>query len=154
MKTAVKFLLLLIIVVSISACKKIQSNIMIKGKWDVQNVKTDFVQMDNAMEFFLPGYESNNPNCQYYVDFKEDETVTGTFIKDNVTMQIDSGVWHLDEFNVLYVKLGKYIDGTYDVDRLKDKKYTLTTDENKLVILASQPPEITEVVIDIERLKD
>jgi hypothetical protein len=153
MKHFLKAVFVISATVFFSTCKPIQERVMIKGKWRVHRVNTDFVQMDNVMEFFLPGYESNSDCCTYMVDFKDDETVTGTFTKNNVVMQIDSGVWHLDKFNVLYIKLGKYIDGTYDVDRQKQRKYTLYTDKNNLVILPSQPAEITEVTINIERLK-
>jgi hypothetical protein len=154
MKCYFKSFIITLVTFSLFGCKKIQNNIIIKGEWLVHRVNTDFVNLDNAMEFFLPGYFSDSSCCTYIVDFKEDETVTGTFTKNNVVVQIDSGFWHLDKFNVLYVKLGKYIDGTYDVERHRHKKYTLHTTENKLEILASQPPEITEVTINIERLKD
>jgi hypothetical protein len=145
--------LFLLMMVLFAACKPVQNRIIIKGKWLVHRVHTDFVQMDNAMEFFLPGYQSNHSCCTYMVDFKDDETVTGTYTKDNMVVQIDSGVWHLDKFNVLYVKLGKYIDGTYDIERHKNRRYTLYTEKNNLVILPTQPAEITKVTIDIERLK-
>ena len=154
MKNILRVILLCIVVVSFSTCKKIQEKVMIKGEWHVHRVNTDILTLDNAMDFFLTGYQSNSECCTYIVDFKKDETVTGTFTKDNVVVQVDSGVWHLDKFNVLYVKLGKYIDGTYDVDRQKHKKYTLYTKENINPVPAISNNEFAEVTIDIERLKD
>lgn len=146
-------LFLLSVLITWMACKPVQERVILNGKWKVHRVNTNFVMVDNAMEVFLPGYISDHTCCSYIVDFKEDETVTGTYTKDHSVVQIDSGVWHLDKFNILYIKLGRYIDGTYVIDRHKNRKYTLTTNENKLIILPTQPPEITQVTINIERLR-
>jgi hypothetical protein len=136
-----------------SSCKKIQNNVLIKGKWNVERVKSDFLTLENSMDLLIPGYVSNNECCRYIVDFKDDQTVTGTFYKDNQVMQIDSGEWKLDEFNLLYIQLGKYINGTFDINKDSKRFYKLTTDSNSAQFLPSQVT-VSKVVMDIRRLKD
>lgn len=137
----------------VSSCKKIQNNVLIKGKWNVEKVKSDFLTLENSMDLLIPGYVSNNECCQYIVDFKDDQTVTGTFYKDKQVMQIDSGEWKLDEFNLLYIQLGKYINGTYDINKDSKRFYILTTDSNNAQFLPNQVT-VSKVVMDIRRLKD
>jgi hypothetical protein len=136
-----------------SSCKKIQNNVLIKGKWNVERVKSDFLTLENSMDLLIPGYISNNECCQYIVDFKDDQTVTGTFYKDKQVMQIDSGEWKLDEFNLLYIQLGKYINGSFDINKDSKRFYKLTTDSNSAQFLPSQVT-VSKVVMDIRRLKD
>ncbi len=136
-----------------SACKKIQNRVLIKGKWEVERVKSDFLTVENSMEVLIPGYLSNNECCQYIVDFKDDQTVTGTFYKNNEIAQVDSGVWSLDEYNLLYIQLGKYIDGTYNIEKEDKRFYVLTTDSNSAKLLSSGPT-ISKVTKFIRRLKD
>jgi len=136
-----------------SACKKIQNRVLIKGKWEVERVKSDFLTVDNSMEALISGYVSNDECCQYIVDFKDDETITGTFYKDKQITQVDRGVWNLDKYNLLYIKLGKYIDGTYDVSRESKRYYILTTDSNSAQLLSSAPT-ISKVTQYIRKLKD
>ena len=145
--------IILVFLLFASACKKIQNRVLIKGKWEVEKVKSDFLTVDNSMEVLIPGYVSNNECCQYIVDFKDDETVTGTFYKDKQIAQVDSGVWNLDEYNLLYIKLGKYINGTYDISKESKRYYVLTTDSNSAQFLSSAPT-ISKVSKFIRRLKD
>lgn len=151
-----KYSLVLAFVASLiffSACKKIQNKALIKGKWEVERVKSDFLTVENSMEVLIPGYVSNDECCSYIVDFKDDQTVTGTFFKNNEIAQVDSGVWNLDDFNLLYVKLGKYIYGTYDIKKEGKRFYVLTTDSNNARLL-SREPTISKVTLYIRRLKD
>jgi hypothetical protein len=151
-----RILIIAIIAVTLifaSACEKIQNRVLIKGKWEVERVKSDFLTVENSMEVLIPGYVSNNECCQYIVDFKDDETVTGTFYKDKQIAQVDSGVWSLDEYNLLYIKLGKYINGTYDISKESKRYYILTTDSNSAQFLSSAPT-ISKVSKYIRKLKD
>lgn len=145
--------ILLIAILFVSACKKIQNRVLIKGKWEVERVKSDFLTVDNSMDVLIPGYVSNDECCQYIVDFKDDQTVTGTFYKDKQIAQVDSGVWNLDKYNLLYIKLGKYIDGTYDISKESKRYYILTTDSNSAQFLSSAPT-ISKVSKFIRRLKE
>ncbi len=147
------FPLFVVFILFAPACKKIQNRVLIKGKWEVERVKSDFLTVDNSMDILIPGYVSNNECCQYIVDFKDDATVTGTFYKDKQIAQIDSGVWNLDKYNLLYIKLGKYIDGTYDISKESKRYYILTTDSNSAQFLSSGPV-ISKVTQYIRKLKD
>jgi hypothetical protein len=119
----------------------------------VERVKSDFLNVENSMEVLIPGYLSNNECCQYIVDFEDDQTVTGTFYKNNEIAQVDSGVWSLDEYNLLYIQLGKYVDGTYNIEKEDKRFYVLTTDSNSAKLLSSAPT-ISKVTLFIRRLKD
>jgi hypothetical protein len=149
----ISIVIIVITMLSVSACKKIQNRVLIKGKWEVERVKSDFLTVDNSMEILIPGYVSNDECCQYIVDFKDDETVTGTFYKDKQVAKVDSGVWNLDKYNLLYIKLGKYIDGTYDISKESKRYYILTTDSNSTEFI-SNTPIVSKVTQYIRKLKD
>lgn len=139
---------------SIVSCKKIQENKIIKDTWLVTKVKSEAILLENSMELLLPGYESNSECCKYYVDFFEDGTATGTYYKDNAIVQVDSGFWRLDKFNVQYIQIGKYINAVWDIEKIEKKKYQLTSDNNEAKLIASQPPIVSKTVMDITRLKE
>jgi hypothetical protein len=60
------------------------------------------------------------------------------------------GIWSMDEKNKLYVKLDKYVDALFDVDRQNRKDYQLTSDSN-LVVLGPNTEIILPVTLDIKR---
>lgn len=139
---------------SIVSCKKIQENKIIKDKWLVTKIVSDIFPNENSMERLLRGYESNSECCKYYVDFFDDGTATGTYYKDNAIVQVDSGFWRLDEFNVQFIQIGKYIDAVWDIEKIEKKKYQLSADDNKSLLFPNNPPVVSKTVMDITRLKD
>ncbi len=149
MRNNILFVLIIVGIAAVPSCKKVQENKIIKGEWEAERVETDFLTVDNAMTFLLPGYEKG-PCCKYIINFKDDETCTGTFTKDGVVMQVDDGEWYLTKFNQVYVKLGAYIDGVYDIDRQNRKFYILSTNNNATVFVGN--PINAKVTMDIRRI--
>lgn len=141
-----------------SACKKIQENKIIKDKWLVTKVYSSVFNQGNlegnSMETLLPDYQSNSECCKYYVDFFEDGSVTGTYYKDNAVVQVDSGSWKLNKYNEKYIQLGKYINGTFDIDKVEKLKYQLTSNaDSNIVVILGQTLK-SKVIMDITRIKD
>lgn len=119
------------ITVSLSSCVKLQNKVLIKGTWELVYYKLDTVDR-NYMEVILPGYTEPGNNPKYMIDFKDDGLVTGNYyVQDTLNYSVD-GTWSLDEKNMLQIKLDKYVDGLFEIDRQNRKNYVLTTDVNTI----------------------
>lgn len=146
-----RYIIILFSILIFLSCKKIQERKIISGKFLVENVHSDAVNADNAMDFLIPGYISDSNCCKYYVDFFDDETATGTFYKYDVIMQIDSGFWNLKKFNRMHIQLGRFINGNYKIDRKGRKKIDLISSDNEAIFITNQPPIISNVTMKIKR---
>lgn len=119
------------ITLSLSSCVKLQNKVLIKGTWELVYYKLDTVDR-NYMEVILPGYNVEGNNPKYLIDFKDDGLVTGNYyVQDTLNYSVD-GTWSLDEKSMLQIKLDKYVDGLYEIDRQNRKTYVLNTDVNTI----------------------
>ena len=142
---------LVFITVSHSSCVKLQNKVLIKGTWELVFYSLDYKNDTTGINFMqtLPGYTQSADCCRYMIDFKDDGLVTGNYyVLDTLNYSVD-GTWSLDEKSMLQIKLDKYVDGLYEIDRQNRKNYVLTTDENTLTIGGN--PLVLPVKLDIKR---
>ncbi len=138
------FILLFFIVLMFPCCKKIQEKKIINGTWEVEKVELNHADY-NVMETFLAGYKSNSECCSYIVDFRDDGTCSGTYVRNDDTVYSVEGEWNLKEFNLVYVKLDRYVDADLDVNRHSKTYYTLETESNKVAALNITAPAKLEI---------
>ncbi len=126
------------------SCEPLQEDLVIDGTWEVVKVELNN-QPQNVMEIFLQDYKSFAACCKYMVDFRDDFTCSGTYIKNDSVIYTVEGVWELRKFNLIYVKLDKYVDALLDVDRHSDKYYSLQSDQNTVQVLGNVLPVKLEI---------
>ena len=136
--------LILLFTVSLISCKKIQEKKILNGTWEVVKVELDYGDA-NAMEIFLDGYKSNSECCQYIVDFRDDNTCSGTYYRDDSLIYSVEGEWALKKFNLVFVNLDKYVNADLDVDRHSKTYYTLDTEENNVSLINQVLPTKLEI---------
>lgn len=142
------YLLALLLITFFASCKKIQENKIINGTWEVMKVELNHTD-PNAMEVFLPGYVSNSTCCHYIVDFKDDNTCSGTYYRNDSIVYTKTGEWHMVEFNLVYVKLDEYVDANLDVNRHSKTYYSLSSETNKVAIFGGNE---TPTKLEIKRV--
>jgi len=136
------------ILISFNSCKKVQEDKILSGTWEV--VKVELGESDfNVMETFLRPYKSNHVCCKYIVDFRDDNTCSGTYYRDDSLIYTVEGEWELKEFNLVYVNLDKYVFADLDVNRHSKTYYTLDTDSNTVKALNN---EVLATTLEIKRL--
>ncbi|MDZ4844990.1 MAG: hypothetical protein SH857_05505 [Chitinophagales bacterium] len=139
------FFFLIFLTACFSSCEKIQENKIIKGTWEVTKVELNHNDF-NAMEVFLNDYVSNSTCCQYIVDFKDDNTCTGTYTRNDSIIYSVTGEWEMRDFNLVYVNLDSYVNAELDVNRHSKKYYTLESETNKVAIFGgSETPAKLEI---------
>lgn len=135
---------LLFISILFFSCKKIQEKRIINGTWKVANVELNHANI-NVMEVFLDGYKSNSKCCSYIVDFRDDNTCTGTYYRNDSLVYTVKGEWVLKKFNLIYVNLDSYVNADLAVDRHSRNYYTLETEENMVAALGQVLPTKLEI---------
>ena len=133
------FILFVIFIAALSSCKKIQENKIINGKWQVIKVELNG-DSANAMEVFLQGYKTNAVCCRYIVNFRDDNTCSATYYRNDSIIYSVEGEWELKKFNLVYVKLDRYVNALLDIDRHSRTYYTLHSDENEVEALNQTVP--------------
>ncbi len=131
-----------------SSCEKIQENKIINGTWEVTKVELNNGDA-NAMEVFLNNYVSNSSCCKYIVDFKDDNTCSGTYTRDDSLIYTVTGEWEMRDFNLVYVNLDRYVNAELDVNRHSKKYYTLESETNKVAIFGGNE---TPTKLEIKRI--
>lgn len=140
--------ILIVLSVAFSSCEKIQENKIISGTWEVTKVELNNGDA-NAMEVFLNDYVSNSSCCKYIVDFKDDNTCTGTYTRNDSTIYSITGEWEMRDFNLVYVNLDMYVNAELDVNRHSKKYYTLESATNKVAIFGGNE---TPTKLEIKRI--
>jgi hypothetical protein len=115
------------------SCQKIQERKIINGKWEVIKVELNHTD-DNVMEIFLQDYVSNSTCCHYMVDFRDDNTCSSTYYRNDSLIYTVEGEWKMVDFNLVYVNLDQYVNAELDVDRHSKTYYTLSSETNKVAV--------------------
>ena len=136
MKRLIGFVFLSGCFAGLSSCVKIQENKILNGTWEVMKVELNHTDA-NAMEVFLHNYISNAQCCHYIVDFRDDNTCSGTYYSNDTIVYTVEGEWHMVEFNLVYVNLDKYVNAELDVNRHSKTYYTLNSEINKIAIFSN-----------------
>lgn len=139
---------LIIVCCALFSCEKIQEKKIINGTWEVTKVEMNHGDA-NAMEVFLRNYVSNSSCCQYIVDFKDDNTCSGTYYHNDTVVYSVNGEWEMRDFNLVYVNLDLYVNTDLIVNRHSKTYYTLESDTNHVAIFGGNK---TPTALKIKRL--
>lgn len=136
-----------------TSCKKIQEDFIVKGLWRLQGAYIDTFST-NQMNVFLPLYANGNKCCEYKVDFQNDDVVFGYYSTYDTFNYVVIGNWELLKYNQIYIKLDKYVDGVFDIDKVGNKRYDMISEENHIKLFDGISPELdtTYTRLEVERL--
>ncbi len=131
-----------------TSCEKIQERKIINGTWEVIKVELNHTDA-NAMELFLQDYVSNAECCHYMVDFRDDNTCSSTYYRNDSLIYTKEGEWHMVDFNLVYVNLDEYVNAELDVNRHSKTYYTLSSEINKVAVFGGRE---TPTRLEIKRV--
>lgn len=141
-------LLLACCILFFTSCKKIQEKKIINGTWEVMKVELNHTD-ENAMEVFLSDYISNSTCCHYIVDFRDGDSCTSTYYRNDSLIYTVTGEWHMVKFNRVYVNLDVYVNAELEVNRHSKTYYTLSSEKNKVAIFGGNE---TPTKLEIKRI--
>ena len=125
-------------------CSKITEVIMMKGEWQVLEVKINGGDL-NQMEQLFPQFETNG---RYLIYMMDDGVMKGEYyIGDNLDVEA-WGEWELLTNDYVFMRIDKYINGTFLVKSNKDHLYTMYSDSNDI---AFYDIGISTMVLEMER---
>lgn len=121
--------LLVIVLITLSACEKITRKKIRKDRWTVHRI-TAPGEDENLMGIFLDNYAEYPDESSYIIDFFEDGTAESyNYLRDSLIYS-KPGAWELKEKDVLYLDIDDQVNGVYSIHREKMKTYTLKCDSN------------------------
>lgn len=130
------FILIVFAVFALSSCAKIQERKIIKGRWELKHFKFGPTEQ-NWMELVLPGYEVGTNCCRYIINFKDNNTCSGIYYRNDSLIYSVIGDWHMVGRDVLYVNLDDYADAEFYINRHNRRDYTLEADSNSVELSPS-----------------
>ena len=127
-----------------SGCFKITEIVMMKGEWQVLEVKVNGGDL-NQMEQLLPQFETNG---RYLIYMMDDGVMKGEYyIGDNLEFEV-WGEWELLTNDDVFMRIDEYINGTFLVQSNGDHLYTMYSDSNDI---AFYDIGISTMVLELER---
>ena len=127
-----------------SGCFKITEIVMMKGEWQVLEVKVNGGAL-NQMEQLLPQFETNG---RYLIYMMDDGVMKGEYyIGDNLEFEV-WGEWELLTNDDVFMRIDEYINGTFLVKSNGDHLYTMYSDSNDITFYDIG---ISTMVLELER---
>lgn len=139
------------ILLNFSSCKKITEDQIVQGLWKVKGAYTG-PALDNYLEQ-LPNYPDGNECCMYKLSFERDGVVIAYYITYNTVTDIAAGTWYLNSGNEIYIKVGTFIDGTFDIEKPSLKHWKLSSDFNHIQAYDSVNPQLDTTFTELDILK-
>lgn len=146
---AATFLLL-----TFSACRKIQEDNLIKGLWQVESISIDTLTMlnrnsvfvrnlidtanknnGNYLNAFLDGYSANASNAYYRLDYQRDGIVFAYYSIGDSNVYTTIGKWELPKANLLIQKVDRFLNGDFTVKQLNTTNYSYKSKNNYIRFL-------------------
>lgn len=153
MKRIKTFLILLCcITVGFSSCKKITEDQVVNGLWVINWVQVG-LSTDNYLNQ-LPHYSDGNDCCFYKLNFERDGVVLSYYIAHNNFVSVDAGNWSLNSGNEIVMKVGTFIDGTFDIEKTSLKHWRLSSSANHIAAYDSINPQLDTAytLIDMKKI--
>lgn len=94
---------------------------------------------ENMMELMIFGYQTDNPDYRYIVNYFDDDRCTGRYYAADTLKYEVEGTWSLPESDVLRIRLDGFVDGDFKITKLDKITYLLKSDANAHG-LPIQPP--------------
>ncbi|HRN93846.1 MAG: hypothetical protein M9931_02705 [Chitinophagales bacterium] len=139
---------------TISACRKIQEDNLIKGLWQVESISIDTSTMlnrnttfvrnlidtanarnGNYLNAFLDGYTANSSNAYYRIDYQRDGIVFTYYNIGDSNVYSTIGKWELPKNNLLIQKVDKFLDGQFTIKQLNTTSYSYKSTNNYIKFL-------------------
>lgn len=144
-------LLFVSVLFSFNSCKKITEDQIVQGLWKVKGAYVG-VSLDNYLEQ-LPNYTDGNECCTYKLSFERDGIVVAYYITYNTIQELTAGNWYLNSGNEIYIKVGTFIDGTFDIAKPSLKHWKLSSDFNHISAYDSINPQLDTTYTQLDMLK-
>ncbi len=139
------------VIFSFNSCKKITEDQIVQGLWKVNTVNIG-TSTDNYLNQF-PGYLNGNDCCVYKLDFERDGVAFAYYIANNNILSVDAGSWYLNSGNEMYINVGNFIDGTFDIEKPSLKRWKLTSDFNHVQMYDSINPLLDTTYTKLDMTK-
>ncbi len=138
----------------LSSCKKVREDVFIKGLWKMNALYIDTFttnQMNN-----LPHFTDGNDCCEYRLDFQDNDVLLAYyFTYDSLNSNsFAAGTWKLVNYNTIYLELGEYIDGEFDIKKPSINKFEFKSDANHVKAFEGTYPQgdTSYAIIEIEKI--
>jgi hypothetical protein len=127
-----------------SGCSKITEVIMMKGEWQVLEVKINGGDLNQLAQLF-PQFETNG---RYLIYMMDDGVMKGEYyIGDNLDFEA-WGEWELLTNDYVFMKIDEYINGTFLIQSNSNHLYTMYSDSNDI---SFYDIGISTMVLELER---
>lgn len=146
MKSNYLFLGILGLVLTVSSCRKIQEDQLLKGLWVVEGLYFDTVAT-NQLTTYFPGHDATSKCCQYKINFDEDNLVIGYYLTNDSFTYVTTGLWELTAFNELQLKLDNFANGEFAIKNKGVKRRHLISEKN--ILSAMLPYDTTYTRIEL-----
>ena len=150
-RTIALVLLFASVIFSFNSCKKITEDQIVQGLWKVNTVHIG-TSTDNYLNQF-PSYLNGDDCCAYKLDFERDGVVLAYYIANNSVIDLDAGTWYLNSGNEIFIQVGNFIDGTFDIEKPSLKRWKLTSDFNHVQIQDSINPQLDTTYTKLDMTK-
>jgi hypothetical protein len=165
----ISLLLLIASMFTVTSCRKIREDNLVKGLWQVQYFKIDtntindrnspkiraFIDTAKAnggdfLHSLLPNYTANKANAYYRIKYDREDISFSYYNINDVNVYTVLGRWDLPKAETIYLSSDNFLDGTFDiVDKGNYDTYDFKTDLNYLKHLN----DTVSVVMKIKRVK-
>ena len=126
------------------SCSKITEVTMMKGEWQVLEVKVNGGNL-NQMEQLFPQFDTTG---RYLIYMMDNGVMKGEYyIGDNLDFEA-WGEWELLTNDSVFMKIDEYINGAFLVKSNGDHLYTMYSDSNDI---AFYDIGISTMVLELER---
>jgi hypothetical protein len=139
----VLFCLSAFVLFGFNSCKKITEDQIINGLWRVQTVNIGTPPSNYLLQ--LPHYADGNDCCFYKLDFERDGVVIAYYLTYDSLTSIEAGNWELNSGNEIVLKVGAFLDGTFDIEKPTLKTWRLSSDENYVPALLDTAVTVMEM---------
>ena len=139
------------IVFGFNSCKKITQDQIINGLWKVDGIYVG-PNLDNYLNR-LQHYTDGNNCCFYKLDFERDGVAFAYYLTYDSLNIVEPGSWYLNSGNEIYLKVGDYIDGTFEIAKPTLKHWRLTSNSNYIAGYDTINPQLDSVYTKVEMEK-
>lgn len=118
--------------VSVSSCKKVREDVFIKGLWKMNALYIDTITTNQLAN--LPHFTDGNNCCDYRLAFEDNDVLLAYYFTYDTlnSSYYSAGTWRLVDYNTMYIKIGDYIDGNFEIHKPSTKKFQFTGAHNHI----------------------
>ncbi len=154
---------------TVTSCRKIREDNLVRGLWQVQSFKIDTNTINNRsnsavrafidtatvndgdfLHSLLPDYTANKNNAYYRIKYDREDISFSYYNIDEANVYTVLGRWDLPKAETIVLSSDNFLDGTFDiVNKGNADLYEFKSDLNYIKILN----DTVSVVMKIKRVK-